>query len=177
MNRRRFVLGVVASGCLVAMLTPGIADAQNDARVSRSMSSLKAMAAKLGEPRLEGMEPVGGREAPALYFGTTKINNNHDVVDAVSKEDGNGMTATFFVLHKDEYIRVATSVPKPDGSGRAVGTVLDPNGKAIGEIRQGRPFYGEVAILGTPYVTAYEPMHDRAGNVIGIYYVGYRKPS
>jgi len=52
------------------------------------------MAAKLGEPRLEGMEAVGGKEAPALYFGTTKINNNHDVVDAVSKEDGIRMTAT-----------------------------------------------------------------------------------
>jgi hypothetical protein len=69
----------------------------------------------------------------------------------------------------------ATSVPKPDGSGRAIGTVLDPAGKAIAEIRQGKPFYGEVAILGSPYITAYEPMRDRAGNVIGIYYVGYKK--
>ena len=59
-----------------------------------------------------------------LYFGTTKINNNFDVVDAVGKEDGKGMTATFFVKGGDDYIRVSTSVPKPDGSGRAIGTVL-----------------------------------------------------
>lgn len=70
------------------------------------------------------------------------------------------MTATFFVMSGDEYVRVFTSVPKPDGSGRAIGTFLDPAGKAIAEIRQGKPFYGEVTILGTPYVTGYEPMKD-----------------
>lgn len=43
------------------------------------------------------------------------------------------------------------------------------------QIRQGKPFYGEVTILGTPYITGYEPMTDAAGNVIGIYYVGYKK--
>jgi hypothetical protein len=40
------------------------------------------------------------------------------------------MTATLFVNGGDEYIRVATSVPKPDGSGRAIGTV--PAGPVIG---------------------------------------------
>jgi methyl-accepting chemotaxis protein len=29
-------------------------------------------------------------------------------------------------------------------------------------------------ILGKPYLTGYEPMHDAAGEVIGIYYVGYK---
>jgi hypothetical protein len=167
----------VAAGCFVAasFLWSGTAFAQADARVAASMASLKAMAAKLGAPKLEGKEAVGGKDAPALYFGTHKMNNDFEVVDAVSKQDGKGMTATFFVKSGDEYVRVSTSVPKPDGSGRAIGTVLDPNGKAIAEIRQGKPFYGEVTILGTPYVTGYEPMRDAAGNVIGIYYVGYKK--
>jgi len=40
------------------------------------------------------------------------------------QNDGRGMTAILFVKGGDEYIRVATSVPKPDGSGRAIGTVL-----------------------------------------------------
>jgi hypothetical protein len=159
----------------VGILLPGTGNAQADSRVANSMASLKAMAAKLGAPKLEGKEVVGGKDAPALYFGSTKINNNFELVDAVSKEDGKGMTATFFVKSADEYVRVSTSVPKPDGSGRAIGTILDPAGKAIAEIRQGKPFYGEVAILGTPYITGYEPMRDAGGNVIGIYYVGYKK--
>ena len=44
------------------------------------------MTAKLGKPRLEGNEAVGGREAPALHFGTTKINNRFDIVDAIGKK-------------------------------------------------------------------------------------------
>lgn len=177
MNRRSFIVEILAAGCFIAtcLSMPGAAYAQADARVTKSMASIQATAAKLGAPKLEGREAVGGKDAPALFFGSTKINNDFGVVDAVSKEDGNGMTATFFVMSGDEYIRVSTSVPKPDGSGRAIGTILDPAGKAIAEIRQGKPFYGEVTILGTPYVTGYEPMKDAGGNVIGIYYVGYKK--
>jgi hypothetical protein len=177
MNRKRFLVGILAAGCFIAtfVLMPSTGNAQADPRVANSMASLKAMAAKLGAPKLEGKEAVGGKDAPALHFGSAKINNNFDVVDAVSKEDGKGMTATFFVKSGDEYIRVSTSVPKPDGSGRAIGTVLDPAGKAIAEIKQGKPYYGEVPILGTPYITGYEPMKDGGGNVIGIYYVGYKK--
>jgi hypothetical protein len=67
------------------------------------------MAATLGAPKLEGNEAVGGKDAPALYFGTTKINNNFDIVDAVGKEDGQGMTATLFAKGADEYIRVSTT--------------------------------------------------------------------
>lgn len=177
MNRKNLLVGMLAAGCFIAtsVLMPSIGNAQPDPRVANSLASLKAMASKLGAPKLEGKEAVGGKDAPALYFGSAKINNNFDVVDAVSKEDGKGMTATFFVKGGDEYIRVSTSVPKPDGSGRAIGTILDPAGKAIAEIKQGKPFYGEVAILGTPYVTGYEPMKDGTGSIIGIYYVGYKK--
>lgn len=177
MNRKSFLVGILATGCFIiatAMLMLGTANAQAD-RVANSMANLKAVAAKLGAPKLEGKEAVGGKDAPALYFGSTKINNNFDIVDAVSKEDGKGMAATFFVKSGDEYIRVSTSVPKPDGSGRAIGTILDPAGKAIAEIKRGKPFYGEVPILGTPYITGYEPMKDAGGNVIGIYFVGHKK--
>jgi len=176
-NARRSLKGMLTAACFMTMgiLLPSTGSAQADSRVANSMASLKVMATNLGAPKIEGKEVVGGRDAPAMYFGSTRINNNFELVDAVSKEDGKGMTATFFVKSGDEYVRVSTSVPKPDGSGRAIGTVLDPAGKAIAEIRQGKPFYGEVAILGTPYITGYEPMRDAGGNVIGIYYVGYKR--
>ena len=34
-------------------------------------------------------------------------------------------------------------------------------------------FCGEATILGKPYLTGYEPMHDALNNVIGIYYFAY----
>jgi len=130
--------------------------AQQQPRVVEAMKTLKAMSAKLGPPRLEGNEAVGGKDAPGLYFGKAKMNNNFDIVDAVGVRDGKGMTATLFAKGGDEYIRVSTSVPKPDGSGRAIGTVLA--GPALESIKAGKAYYGEVTILGTPYTTGYEPI-------------------
>jgi hypothetical protein len=175
MNRKNFFVGIFAAGCLVAsaVLVPSVGHAQADQRVTKSMETLKAMTAKLGTPKLEGQEAVGGKDAPALYFGTTKINNSFDIVDAVGIQDGQGMTATLFAKGGDEYIRVSTSVPKPDGSGRAIGTVLA--GPALDSIKAGKAYYGEVPILGTPYVTGYEPITDSSGGQIGVYYVGYKK--
>ena len=191
MNRKSFFIGIFAAGCLAASaaLVPSVGHgayrhhhahqkharqhAQGDPRITKSMETLKAMTAKLGKPKLEGKEAVGGKEAPALYFGTTKINNNFDIVDAVGTKDGKGMTATLFAKGGDEYIRVSTSVPKPDGSGRAIGTVLA--GPALESIKVGKAYYGEVPILGTPYITRYEPIRDSSGAHIGVYYVGYKK--
>ena len=152
---------------------PSVTDAQADPRVTKSMATLKAMTAKLGKPKLDGQEAVGGKDAPVLYFGTTKINNNFDIVDAVGERDGKGMTATLFANGGGDYIRVSTSVPKPDGSGRAVGTILA--GPALESVKVGKSYYGEVPILGTPYITGYKPIMDSSGAQIGVYYVGYKK--
>jgi Cache 3/Cache 2 fusion domain len=100
------------------------------------------------------------------------MNNNFVLVDEVQKEAGG--TATIFVKSGDEFVRVATNVKKDDGS-RAIGTILDPKGKAIAAIAKGESYFGEVDILGKPYVTGYEPIRDASSNVIGIYYVGYLK--
>lgn len=175
MNRRSYVIGILAAVCFgtTCSMIPSIGHAQADPRVTKSMESLKGMTAKLGAPKLEGKEAVGGKDAPVLFFGSTKVNNNFDIVDAVGKEDGQGMTATLFAKSGDEYIRVSTNVPKPDGSGRAIGTVLA--GPALEAIKAGKAYYGEVPILGTPYMTGYEPIKDSSGGQIGVYYVGYKK--
>ena len=175
MYRKSCLVGILAAACLVTttLLMPSVSYAQADPRVQKSMELLKSMTAKLGAPKVEGKESVGGKDAPALYFGTTKMNNNFEVVDAIGKEDGKGMTATLFVKGGDEYIRVATSVPKPDGSGRATGTVLA--GPALEAIKQAKAYYGDVPILGVPYTTGYEPIKAGSGETIGVYYVGYKK--
>jgi cache 3/cache 2 fusion protein len=106
-------------------------------------------------------------------MGNSGYSHNFEIVDAIVKEHGG--TATLFAKTGDEYVRVSTNVPKPDGSGRATGTILDLAGKAIVNINKGEAFYGEVTILGVPYITGYEPIKDASGKVIGIYYVGYKK--
>ncbi|HKA64976.1 MAG TPA: Cache 3/Cache 2 fusion domain-containing protein [Methyloceanibacter sp.] len=141
-----------------SVLMPNAGNAQ-DAIVVKSMEALKADTAKL---KIEGTEDVGGKAAPALYFGSTKMNNNFAVVDEIAKAGGKSMAATLLVKSDGDFIPVATNVQNPDGSGRAIGTVL------AGPAR-------EVPILGTRYVDDYEPIKDASGTVIGAYFVGYKK--
>jgi hypothetical protein len=140
--------------------------------VQAAMQLLKSKAATLGAPSINGEEAVAGKNLPALHFGATKMNNNFALVDEVQKEVGG--TATIFVKSGAEFVRVATNVKKDDGS-RAIGTILDPKGRAIAAIAKGESYFGEADILGKPYVTGYEPIRDASSNVIGVYYVGYLK--
>ena len=180
MNIKQFAIGISAvayffgtAPLLQAQVAdlPSVSDVQ-DAKVKTAMDLLETTANKLGPAKIEGSDVVGGKQVPAIYFGSTKINNNFDLVDDVVKQSEG--TATIFVRSGDEYVQVATNVKKDDGS-RAVGTVLDPKGKAIDSIQKNQAFYGEADILGKPYVTGYKPIRDSAQNIIGIYYVGYRK--
>ena len=122
-------IGLLKVACLIgaAALLPNLVQAQ-DAKIKTAMESLESKASKLGTPKINGTDTVAGKAAPAIYFGSTKMNNNYDLVDEVVKEAQG--TATIFVKNGEEYVRVATNVKKDDGS-RAVGTILDPKGKAI----------------------------------------------
>ena len=173
MNRKISVVSMLAVGCFIAtsMLVPSVSAAQMD-KVKGSMAALVGKTGKLGAPKIEGTDSVGGKSVPGLYFGTTKMNNFFDVVDEVAKEQGG--TATLFVKAGDEYVRVATNVKKDDGS-RAIGTILDRKGPVIARINKGKAYYGEAIILGKRYITGYKPIRDAAKKVIGIYYVGYLK--
>jgi len=173
MKIRQNGFAILTVVCLTAvtMLLPRIGQAE-DARIMTAMQLLESMANKLGAPKIEGTDAVAGKEVPAMYFGSTRINNNFELVDEVVRQAQG--TATIFVKHGDEYVRVATNVKKDDGS-RAIGTILDPKGKAIESIRKDEPFYGEADILGKPYMTGYKPIRDSSQKVIGIYYVGYLK--
>jgi Cache 3/Cache 2 fusion domain len=173
MKLKQIAIGILAVAYLIGatMLLPNLGQAQ-DAKVKTAMELLESMANKLGPPRIEGTDVVAGKEVPAIYFSSTKMSNSFDLVDEVVKQAQG--TATIFVKSGDEYVRVTTNVKKDDGS-RAVGTILDPKGKAIESIRKDEAFYGEADILGKPYITGYKPIRDSSKNVIGIYYVGYLK--
>jgi hypothetical protein len=173
MNIKQAFVRIVMAGLLTVsgVLLSSVGHSQ-DAKVKTAMELLRSMADKLGQPKIDGTDIVAGKQVPAIYFGPTKMNNNFDLVDEVVKQAGG--TATIFVKSGDDYVRVATNVKKDDGS-RAIGTVLDPKGKAIASIQKNEAFYGEVDILGKPYITGYEPIRDPSKNVIGIYYVGYLK--
>ena len=142
-------------------------------RVKSSINLLKSFSLKQGAPSIKGSSITNNVSLPGLYFGSTAVNNNYAVVDNVKELLGG--TSTYFVKDGNDFIRISTNVIDKTGN-RAVGTSLDPKGKALQAILSGTSFYGVVDILGSPYITAYEPI--KSGNeIIGIWYCGYKLES
>lgn len=141
----------------------------NDSKAT--IAALDARLAKIGVPKLEGTDKAGEQTVPAIYFGARKINNNYDVVDEIKKTTG--ATATIFVKHGDEYIRVSTNVLTLEGK-RGVGTPL-AKAKAYESVNKGEQYCGAVDVLGTPFDACYNPIKDNGGKVIGASYIGFKK--
>ena len=97
--------------------------------------------------------------------------SDHRIVDrAVSYVGGN---ATLFVYDNSsqQFVRRTTNVKKENGD-RAVGTQLaaDHPGQAI--LRRGEAYKGPAMLFGRRFYTAYQPVFNSSGKVIGIIYVG-----
>lgn len=106
-------------------------------------------------------------EDEKLVAGSYVANGDCELVDKIKGIFGG--TATIFMRD----VRVSTNVVANNGS-RAVGTKLQgPAYEAV--FKAGGSYRGEAPILGKPYFTAYDPIKDEKGNVIGILYVGIPK--
>lgn len=156
-----------ASKKITAILN--VTDEVFSARVKSSLKLLKDRAKDIGRPELGSATQVNGTPANQLYLGNSAIANNFDLVDSVTELMGG--TATVFSRKGDDFVRISTNVMK-EGK-RAIGTKLAPTGKAMAAIKQKKPYFGQVDILGKSYLTAYDPIIDSSGEVIGIWYVGY----
>ena len=145
-------------------------DTLSSQSVHAAMKFMRREGHRVGNPGQKGETRVGQQTVPNLYLGSETQCNNFQLVDVV--REVTAATATLFVKRGDDFVRVSTNVLKPDGS-RAIGTILDPKGRAYAAISKDQPFYGVVDILGQPYMTGYEPMRSPQGNVVGIWYVGF----
>jgi methyl-accepting chemotaxis protein len=94
---------------------------------------------------------------------------NDDVATVDKVKSLVGGTCTVFLND----LRIATNVQKPDGT-RAVGTRLAKSAAYESVIERKTSFRGEVQILGTPYMTQYDPILDSSGQLLGILYVGIK---
>jgi len=102
-----------------------------------------------------------------LLIGDYPVNGNNELPDKVREITGN--SATIFLGDS----RVATNILLPDGR-RALGTRL--TGPAYDAVYgKGVPFRGESRILGNRYFTAYDPIRDQRGKIIGILFVGTKE--
>ncbi|MGF1744072.1 sensor histidine kinase [Vibrio minamisatsumaniensis] len=110
--------------------------------------------------------------------GGILLNNSTQLVDQISnliypKRDGfNRRVGTITVFLDD--LRVSTNVPlsSEESAGRAIGTRVshEVNAKVLNE---GKEWLDRAYVYDAWYITAYQPIHDQFGNVIGMLYTGY----
>ncbi|WP_299036012.1 methyl-accepting chemotaxis protein [uncultured Pseudokineococcus sp.] len=126
-------------------------------------------------------------ELPAVLAGSTPLGQNTDpdaptpVVDEVQRLVGG--TATLFQRMPDgSMLRVATNVQTTEGL-RAIGTYIPavaadgtPNA-VIAAVESGETYRGAAFVVSAYYATAYEPVLDADGDLLGMLYVGVQQES
>lgn len=120
-----------------------------------------------------GAVPVkDGGEVLGVLYGGVLLNRNHGLVDKISrtvfeqKEHGRGGTVTVFIQDS----RVATTVRLANGN-RALGTRAS---KEVADrvLDNGLRWEGRAFVVSEWYLTAYDPIRNGEGEVIGMLYVG-----
>jgi len=97
------------------------------------------------------------------------VNDNFEIVDKVQELVGGA--ATVFQVYNNSYaVRISTNVIGTDEE-RAVGTHLTDNVYDVA-VKKGETYYGRRDLFGKNYVTAYEPIKDQSGQVIGVLFAG-----
>lgn len=123
---------------------------------------------------------------PRMLVGGTWLGQLMDfeheapVVDEVQSLVGGTCTIFQRMNEAGDMLRVCTNVKKLDGS-RAVGTYIpavNPDGKpnpVIQTVLAGETFLGRAYVVNDWYNTAYEPIRDKSGKVVGVLYVGIKQ--
>jgi two-component system NtrC family sensor kinase len=142
------------------------------ARPSERTEETSGMMIKAAAPILDEKGDLLG----ALYGGRL-LNRNFDLVDRIKDTVYQGETyagrdiGTATIFQGD--LRIATNVMDADGR-RAIGTRLsaEVGDRVLGE---GRRWVERAFVVNDWYITAYEPITDASGKVIGVLYVGMRE--
>lgn len=125
-------------------------------------------------------------QLPKMLIGSNWLGQNTDlsietpVVDEVQSLVGG--TATIFQRINDQgdMLRVATNVQTTDAK-RAIGTYIPaimPDGTpnpVVSTVLSGKTYRGDAFVVNAWYDTAYEPLLNEAGQVMGMLYVGVKQ--
>ena len=123
---------------------------------------------------------------PKLIVGDAWLEKNRRfdkrtmIVDEVSRLVGE--TATIFqrMNKRGDMLRVATNIATLDKK-RAIGTYIPavhPEGTedpVISTILKGKIYHGRAYVVNAWYITAYAPLNDKAGRLVGMIYVGVKQ--
>ena len=109
-----------------------------------------------------------------IVYGGVLLSRNFEIVDRIKQTVFQNLQykgqdiGTATILQDD--LRISTNVKNENGS-RAIGTrVAEDVYQQV--VQRGKPWIGRAFVVNHWYITAYEPIRDLAGGIIGILYVG-----
>ncbi|MCE0539578.1 methyl-accepting chemotaxis protein [Kineosporia rhizophila] len=120
---------------------------------------------------------------PRVSVDGTWLGQNRNVkratptVDSMAAKVGGAVTIFQRMNADGDLLRVATNVPNADGQ-RAIGTYIPSVGAdgapnaVVAAIKAGKPYRGVAQVVGTWYVTAYDPLKNADGDVVGAVFFG-----
>ncbi|MBN1435492.1 MAG: Cache 3/Cache 2 fusion domain-containing protein [Sedimentisphaerales bacterium] len=123
---------------------------------------------------------------PQMVLGETVLEYNTDTSVASAVVDETcalvGGTCTIFQRMNEagDMLRISTNVETLNGT-RAVGTYIpaaNPDGSpnpVISAVLRGETFRGRAYVVNAWYITAYEPIRDASGKIVGVLYVGVKQ--
>ncbi|MCP4723896.1 MAG: HAMP domain-containing protein [bacterium] len=180
----------------------GLLETANDLvqeRVNNNLKVSRHLIKQLGDPRVTS-EKITWQSVnqytnststvtlPKLYFGRVPVEPNYEfsiptpVVDVAEQLVGDIVTIFQKMNDRGDMIRVASNVRNANDK-RAIGTYIpatNPDGKpnpVVSAVLRGETYRGTAFVVDAWYLTAYEPMKDTNGKVIGINSVAVKQES
>ena len=126
---------------------------------------------------------ASGVELPKMMIGDVWLGQNSSgrttspLVDQVHELAGGTCTVFQRMNTQGDMLRVSTNVMKADGQ-RAIGSYIphtNPDGTpnpVVSALLSGQTYRGRAYVVDRWYITAYEPMKDERGDIMGALYFG-----
>ena len=106
--------------------------------------------------------------SPLAMVDGSVVNNNFDIVDNFTQTTG--ATATIFIRHNSDFLRVSTSLRNGQDQ-RVFGTYLGKNHPGYQTLMNGKAYIGKATLFGRNYMTKYAPVVQN-GRTVAVLYIG-----
>jgi methyl-accepting chemotaxis protein len=168
------IIGSIAAVTTATYLN--LSAATRASAMSQLENDLRTAATVVGG-KLPGAEVVwaeNGSISALKTWAMPRLFVNHDLVDSVVRLTGESVTIYGAADAGMPLTGLSSTLLTPEGE-RLVGDVLDASHPAYATLAAGTAYFGEASVGGVAFYTAYQPIMDQAGNLIGVLYAGTDK--
>lgn len=167
------IVGMAIAGILAAGLAMGVAlyfnlaaKVKEDAAAALQAGTRGAVTVLAGNMPDVSVTWDQNHELAVLGMPRIPAFDRHDLIDLAGTVTHDAVTLFSFDAATGAFRRETTTLRDASGA-RAVGTLLDTTTPAYAALRSGKPFSGEVGILGVDHYTHYQPIVGPDGKVVG----------